>query len=557
MAMTFPVAALLRRELVTSLRRQRSFVILALFVGVCIAGIGMGWPEGTRLTAGLAQLSQELVTRVAQLLFVACVLLVPALAAGAVVVEREQETLDLLRITLMQPRALLLAKLISTVGFFLLLLVAAVPIFATALFLVGMEWGALARVVLMLTATAAACAAAGLMCSARSRSITRAVFASYIALFAFMATGPIFGFVVALILGLFQGNIERYIIDYTLAIGTPYGALSALLQDKLPLLPFLMALAYQLLFAVACLGLGLEGLYKPPVPPRLERFKPIDDQEVLRRRRRTFPYYLIDPLKRKKLIEDGRNPVLVRELRWGILDRATTLIRVFYVAFLVYLFIGGAGFFTGLSGRHNYGFALGWMLTQIAGTVLVAPAVLANTFTREYEAGNMDMLRMTLLRPFEIVVGKLFAGVTAVAPLVLAAIGSAIPLLPKITEYLELLLTGYLTLLLCAAVCLALSLFASLLTTHTTTALVLSYLFTFFAFLGSWVLFTLLPVDDTSLFALLKSPIQVFAETASDHQGRELFTSLWVGNQTLFWALAALLVAVAVQGFARYRLREA
>jgi ABC-type transport system involved in multi-copper enzyme maturation permease subunit len=296
---------------------------------------------------------------------------------------------------------------------------------------------------------------------------------------------------------------------------------------------------------------------KPPPPPQHHLIQPIDNKGVLLERRLTFPFYLVDPLKRKKPIEDGRNPMLVRELRWGLLDRADSLIRMFYMAFLVYLSIGGFGFLTGgWSQAGSEWYICRWLTLQMLGTVVVAPALLATTLTREYETGNMDMLRTTLMTPREIIVGKLCGGLAAASPLLLAAVGSCLPLLYALRNELAIVVSGYITLFVCVGLCLALALFASLLTTHSTNALVLTYLFTLLVFLGPSGLFMMLPAKVAGYLYWLGSPPTVFAYLIATPEKGSFSRVLWLGNTALFAGFALALVVATVYGFARYRLRD-
>jgi hypothetical protein len=560
-----PGLALVRRELLSTLRRPRSFVVLALFVGASIAGIAFSWPTRQYQLSQLAALSNDLLQSISVMLFLASVLLVPALASAALVVEREEDTLDLLRVTLIRPSALLLAKLISVVGFFVLLLVAAIPVFSTVFFLVGIDWVALFEVVAVLLAFTVTCASAGLLSSATQPNITRAVMGGYRLMVLIFIITPfitlLLGFLVFLLnqmrFSLLPVLGGRLFMRPSMMSGNPIYMLGGIFSNRASVADVAVFVIVHGVIALFCLVVAYGALRLPPATPESMKHKPIDDPRRLRERRLTFPFYLVDPLKRKKPIEDGRNPVMVREVRWGLLDRADTMIRTFYIAFFTYVIIGGYGFF--LRGRSSMGhdFINGWLLAQIIGTVAVSPAMLANTLTREYETGNIDMLRITLMSPGDIIRGKLFAGLTAAAPLLLAALGSAIPLLRGLRGEFDLLITGYVTLLLCTVLCLALALFASLLTTRTSTALVLTYLFTVAAFLGTAIAFSMVPRTGwLGHLHVLNSPISVFLDNAEQSTRQTVFTRYWIGNVAVFSAGALGLVGATIYGFTRYRLRD-
>jgi ABC-2 type transport system permease protein len=553
--------ALVRRELLTSLRRFQSFVLLLAFLLVALVIVVSAWPDDYRLFTSAAELSQRLVTRITMVLFGASVLFVPALAAGSMVVEREQETLDQLATTLIRPVGVLFGKLINALGFFLLMFISVLPILSVAFFVVGLEWRVVFAALAIIAMTSVTCAAMGLLAGCWVRRTYGAVLVAYLGVASLQIAGPVLGFFVALAmqgLSLVAPSVGQLLAS-AVTLGTPYGMLRASLGPAAPG-QLVVAFVIQGSIAALCLYLALQGLRRAPAPPRVESEKPIDDYRLLRQRKLTFPFYLIDPLRRKKSIEDGMNPMLVRELRWGLMNNATRAVRQFYLALILYFFVGMPALYI----TRDFTTVVWFIVFQIGVTVLIAPAMLASALTKEYEQGNMDMLRMTLLRPREIIVGKLLAGVLAVAPVALAAVLAGLPSAFTIQDDLDLLLTGYATLLLCSLVCLCLGLFASLLTRRTATALVLTYLMSFVVFLGTWAVGVLLYTDFGfmdryaygGLLLCFDSPIFVFAGNAQIHARDSLFSALWLGNVAVFLTLCGGLVAVSVRGFSLHRLRD-
>lgn len=89
----------------------------------------------------------------------------PALTAAAISSEREHQTYDLLRTTLLSARALVTGKLVASVSFVLLLLVASIPIQSIALIFGGIALGEVLLSTLVLIMTALAFGAVGLFFS--------------------------------------------------------------------------------------------------------------------------------------------------------------------------------------------------------------------------------------------------------------------------------------------------------------------------------------------------------------------------------------------------------
>lgn len=89
---------------------------------------------------GFAQVGKNVFTAIAQVQLALVCLFGPAVAAGAVSGERERQTLDVLMVSSMTPWAIIWGKLVASVAFILLLITAALPVFATVFFLGGIDF---------------------------------------------------------------------------------------------------------------------------------------------------------------------------------------------------------------------------------------------------------------------------------------------------------------------------------------------------------------------------------------------------------------------------------
>jgi ABC-type transport system involved in multi-copper enzyme maturation permease subunit len=573
----FPSAALVKRELITDLRRPRSFMCLGIFVAVCILVVWGNFPrQGQALNpAAIAAYSYSLVTIIMSTLLVGCALFIPGLAGGTIVAEKEQRTFDLLHLTLIRPAGILLAKLLNTLGVFVVMTVAILPVLGTVFFLIGVDWVEVARMLAVILVTSASCAMVGIACSARFRKTAVAVITSYVGMFILMGA-PLM--VVDLWARAFRVRGVRMLTSQLSRVIAPLGALRSSGQTK----TFLLAILYQAIFAVVCFFLALRILRRPPEPAKVETKKPIDDVAVLEARRKKFPFYLIDPLQRKKPIEDLQNPMLVKELRWGTMGRTTILIRVFYTSFIVLLIASAFVLINTIyvTARMDYNLAIFTLLMiQMCLTVTIAPALIANALTKEYEIGNIDMLRLTLLSPQEIVLGKLLAGAVCLSPVLLAAFLAGLPLLFVALFFqgaFAVLFTGYITLLVCALVSLSLGLLASLLTRRTGASIVLSYFLSILIFgglallcfvVGQWLVpwpSSRGPTSDAAAFsASFLSPIAGYWANYMRHRyhwGMRGATSLvngyWFGNVVAFSLLGRAIIRFCVARFARVGMRD-
>ena len=118
-------------------------------------------------------------------------LITPALTAGAISVEREQRTFELLRGSILRPGAIVWGKLASSVSFVVLLLTSSLPLLSLCFLLGGVSPGEVFFAYLLLTADAFLFGAIGLCWSAYAANTATATVLSYLTLFVFFsATFP-------------------------------------------------------------------------------------------------------------------------------------------------------------------------------------------------------------------------------------------------------------------------------------------------------------------------------------------------------------------------------
>jgi ABC-type transport system involved in multi-copper enzyme maturation permease subunit len=559
-----PSRALVKRELLSNLRRVPSFLCLVLFVGFCILIVVNVWPAEVINITIVGGLARALIGFVTYSMLFAAAIFVPALAAGSIVTEKERRTFDLLILTLISPGGIIAGKLLNTVGFYLLLIMAVMPVLGVIFFLVGVDWVVLIQSFCIVLATSVSCAMVGILSSAFFKRTFAAIAGAYLGMVVLMVGFLLPFALVVLVIGMAESGRA---FEWWSTVISPVVALG---KTQIPMLglswwEFAFAMLYQVVFISVCARLTLRILRRPQEPLKVETRKPIDNPLVLEARRKTFPFYLIDPLRRKKQIDDQQNPMMVRELRWGLMNRGTILVRVCYSMLILYFLVGCTSIYL----QRSYESIFPWLILQMVLTVALIPALVGNLFTKEYELGNIDMLRMTLLKPRQIVLGKAVAGAISVAPALIAAILAAVPaLFLKLgsQEWL-LLLTGYTTLFVCALVALALSIFASLLTRRTSTSLVLSYVFNAFVFVGlfgicMFVAEVLINWRGTpqglGAASAFTSPIGafVFGIAETHWRGSPSHNMYWASNVVLFMLFSAGLMMLCVRGFERYRMRD-
>jgi len=118
-------------------------------------------------------------------------LITPAFTAGAISVEREQRTFEMLRSTILKPRSIVWGKLASSVSFVVLLLTSSLPLLSLCFLLGGVSPGEVFFAYLLLAGDAFLFGAIGLCWSAYAANTATATVLSYATLIAFfVATFP-------------------------------------------------------------------------------------------------------------------------------------------------------------------------------------------------------------------------------------------------------------------------------------------------------------------------------------------------------------------------------
>ena len=362
-----------------------------------------------------------------QLLLAAAI--APASAVGAFTVERKEGTHDLLLTTPIEPLSMALAKLLSCACVMVLLVVSSLPALS-----MGLLFGGVSGTELLLSAGVVAVSVVlfssiGLFWSAWCRTTTRAALASYL----------VIGFIAGLSFGpgrilqrprrilrrprpVFSRARESSFIGNT-ALVSPFSAAMLVANARGRAqgpARVLNALLSQMLVALFLTTLSSSGVRRAREPARPRGGRLVADRETLRERRTQFPYYLIDPLRRRPHIADGANPVFVRELRSALFKSGTAWVRIFYVSTVVHLaLVPYLLAFADLAGRAYLEHVALLQCLILSG---LAPVAAAGALAREREGGTLDMLRTTLLTESRLIWGKALAALTCGAPVLIGAL---------------------------------------------------------------------------------------------------------------------------------------
>ncbi len=193
------------KELRSRMRGRRAFAVLTLYLIVLSAAIVFVYlmylstanvPSSTMArTTGKGLFAAVLGVQVLLVTFIG-----PAFTAGAISGERERQTYDLLRTTLLSADAFVLGKLLSALSYIFLLVIISIPLQSLAFLLGGLSPVELGLSQVLVLVTAVPYALYGLWCSAAMRSTLTATVATFAGTL-FLTFGiPLLAFVAVILL---------------------------------------------------------------------------------------------------------------------------------------------------------------------------------------------------------------------------------------------------------------------------------------------------------------------------------------------------------------------
>ncbi|HEX2118319.1 MAG TPA: ABC transporter permease subunit [Acidimicrobiales bacterium] len=182
-----PLNPVLARELKQRMRGRHVWLVLTLYLAVLAVILRWVYVAASRessLDGAVEVLASATVGRAVfqWLLFFMLLLvcfIVPGLTAGAISGERERQTLISLQITLLRPRSIVLGKLLASLAFVVLLIIASVPLLTVPFLVGGVSVSEVAKGLVMVLATAVTLACMGLACSALLRRTQAATVVAY------------------------------------------------------------------------------------------------------------------------------------------------------------------------------------------------------------------------------------------------------------------------------------------------------------------------------------------------------------------------------------------
>lgn len=399
------------RELRGALRSPLALGLAALYLGVLALLVWWMWPqEGIYSATARASRSLLLVCGVAQLLMV--ILYAPAFAATAITAEKERNTYDLLFATLLRPRDIVAGKLLSSIAVLLLFVLLSLPVFAACFFLGAVSVREAAAIYLVTVAGSVMFGLLGLSVSAMARNSHLALVVTYVLLLLFTAGPWVPWFLLE------QKPWAAEFIRQARAF-SPLGAMASVILPAFePAGAWRTYLGFCGGSAVVMIAFVAGRVRWARQRSQRHHGQTIGSAEELSRRRLSFPFYLVDPQRRKDCIPDWINPIFAKELRSRAFGGGRWIFRVAAGCFVLslLLMIGAVGNLVGPTPNLIRSVALVFQLGLI---VLIVPSLTAGAITQERERGSLELLRLSRLGPFSFLAGKLGVAALFVSFLVL------------------------------------------------------------------------------------------------------------------------------------------
>jgi ABC-type transport system involved in multi-copper enzyme maturation permease subunit len=443
----------MQRELLVNLRMGRAFVLLFMYQALLGAVVYFAWPQQTRLDLTAGSTSVKQTQRLVDLFFVGqyvlASMMAPSFAAGSITGEKERKTYEMLLASPLRPAAIVLGKLVAALTHLGVLIFTSLPIVMLCLPLGGVSVYEVLAAYLGLILSVISFGMISVACSAYFQRTSASLVVSYLLILPLALLGVI------LWLNLAQEGLFRLVL-----ILTVLPAVAA-------------ALCIALFFNTSALLLhppdvGSEG--KEVVDLEQEAQQAVG----LVIQRDQFPDKLFAPPKRDDLMEDDANPVYDKEIRSEIFSQGTLMLRlVIQVSMLLAIPFMAVCLYIWPQ------YAPWYISYVVMFNMLVGPVFSAGSVTSERERETLDLLLTTAITPWQILWGKLIAGLRVSSVLTLFLVWPVLLACVMVNLYWGNLLSVLAYLVIVLITCLStamLALFCSVLFHKTANAMMATYL---------------------------------------------------------------------------------
>lgn len=379
--MLFMENPVLQRELLTNLRANRSFMLMLVYQLALATVLLVAYPSSQRVDLSTdSSAARQLVDFFFLGQYVLASLMAPTFSAGAISGEKERKTYEMLLASPLQPWAIVVGKLVASLSHLAVLIIASLPIITLALPLGGVSIYEVLGAYLWLMISILLFGSIGLACSCGFPRTSSSLIVSYLIILPVVILGAIFWRSLES-----NGTLRLNIATFVLP-------------------PIYFAISFAL-----CNWTARRLLYPPDVGS--EGKDVVDLEEESRNaigmiiQRDQFPDRLFAPPRRTALMRDTANPVYDKEIHAELFSQGTLMLRlVIQISMLLAIPLMAYCLFI----QTEY---CAWYVCYVlVFNILVAPVFSAGSLTSERERQTLELLLTTILRPWQILTGKLLAG---------------------------------------------------------------------------------------------------------------------------------------------------
>lgn len=401
------------REFSSVARAWKTSLIIAAYLVILAGLLLILWPTG-----GVQSVVTEGAKKIFAIFFsvnlALLLLMIPAFSAGTITSERERGTYPALFTTLLTPFDILTGKLAASSAMIVIMTLLSMPLAGICALAGGVDAVFMLKIMAVLLAAALTYGILGLACSSLCGHTTTAVLLNYVLVLLLAGATWLPSALLSNLLpdlnGLFQTIRSISPFDAMLFLLYPDTYKLTMTTDGVQgLTPFVLFLIASAILTILGLLVFRFNILRAEIRSRKIKGQVYTDTKKAIKRKLTFPFYLLDPLKRKKPIGRFSNPVFVAEMRSKLFANSNFVIRTVSVIFIISL-----GMLTLLSFQlgeeiHAGSVRVAAIVFQIGIVALLAPGVSSGLITDEITAGTFDSLRMTQISPLTLIFGKLKA----------------------------------------------------------------------------------------------------------------------------------------------------
>lgn len=439
----------LQRELLVNLRTPRGFVLLFFYQAILAALVFFAWPPDTRLDPNQKE-ARALVDMFFLGQYVLASMMAPSFAAGAISGEKERKTYEMLLASPLRPAAIVIGKMVASLTHIGVLVFTSLPIVMLCLPLGGVSLYEVLAAYLALIVSVITFGAISVACSSYFKRTAASLAVSYMLILPLAMLAVLAWWSMRDMDGGF-----RLLVTVTVVPALGAGISVALLANT----------SSRLMHPP---DVGSEG--KEVVDLEQEAQEAVG----LVIQRDQFPDRLFAPAKRDDLLEDGANPVYDKEIRSEIFSQGTLMLRlVIQVSMVLAIPLMAVCLYI-------WADLAAWYICYVmVFNILVGPVFSAGSVTSERERETLDLLLTTTITPWQILWGKLIAGLRVSSVLTMFLLWPVLLACGMVQSYWTNLLSILAYLVIVLLTCLTsahMALFCSVLFRKTSTSLMTSYL---------------------------------------------------------------------------------